>query len=150
MEQRPFCGMAADFSEHCLHRHGAVGVEDFRQIKTRGAYRVDGNISSIGKHSAGGVGDRGGQGIHALFLETDASVREFSINKGANFGRLTVPGQGVGKCESVRFFCFCLEYHGFIGMGNSWEYQLNLRHRVDRDAILCGYNLAQLIYNRGG
>ncbi|KAF5038961.1 hypothetical protein DSECCO2_548900 [anaerobic digester metagenome] len=149
-EQRPICGMAADFPEHCLHHHGAVGVEDFRQIEARRTYRVDGNMGGIGKHSAGIVGDRGGQRIHTFFLESDATVSRISFDPCVGFGRLAVPGQGVGHCEAVRFFCFCLERHGFIRMRNGWECQLDLRYRVDRDAILCGDNLAQLIRNRGG
>ncbi|MDD3780998.1 MAG: hypothetical protein PHX26_13245, partial [Proteiniphilum sp.] len=150
MEQRPFCGMAADFPEDRLHGDGAVGVEDFRQIEARGAYRVDGDIDGIRKHSAGGVGDRGGQRIHTFFLETDAAVRERTFNKGAGLGRLAVPGQGVGCCKPLRFFCFCLERHGFIRMGNGWECQLDFRYRVDIYAVLCGDNFAQLVCNRGG
>ena len=107
-QQRPSGGMASDLPEHRFYYHGFVGVEDFGQIKSRGAYRIDGDARGTGKHSAGCVSERSSQCIHAFSLETNAAIGGVSFNPCADFGGFAISGQGVGQRETIRFFCFCL------------------------------------------
>ncbi|MPM65299.1 hypothetical protein SDC9_112194 [bioreactor metagenome] len=96
MQQGPFGGMATDLSEHRFHHNRFVGMEDFGQVESRRAHRVDRDACATGKHSAGSIGNGSGQRIDTFFLESDAAMVGISFNPCVDVSGFSVAGQGVG------------------------------------------------------
>ena len=135
-----------------FHLNVGICVRDLRQVEAHGANRVDGDGLRGFKVSAGFIGQRPNEPVHALVLEADFAAR---VGEGA----IQLVGQRRGLtvlCQAPRYGqAVCVRQRGGnihrgVGVGRFRERKRNTRDRIDLRAFRMRKDAAGFVGNGGG